>query len=176
MVDEPRWVPSSMLDAGTLDYASREWLLDTGSLTERLQQKSAGAFRVQRLSQRWGVPHLSERQLLQLPLRQHALIREVVLLCHEQPWVYARSVLPVASLTGSLRQLRKLQNQSLGALIFQQPNLERSEFEVCLLPPQSDYIHVDYRQDQGAWARRSGFALAGKSLMVSEVFLQAFQP
>ena len=61
MVDEPRWVPASTLDAGTLDYASREWLLDTGSLTQRLQEKSASAFRVQRLSQRWGVPHLSAR-------------------------------------------------------------------------------------------------------------------
>jgi chorismate--pyruvate lyase len=90
--------------------------------------------------------------------------------------VYARSVIPGSTLSGSLRHLRWLKNQSLGALIFQNPQLRRSGFQLALLPAGCDYIHPTLRQQESAWARRSRFTIAGKSLSVSEVFLQQFQP
>jgi chorismate-pyruvate lyase len=49
-------------------------------------------------------------------------------------------------------------------------------FQLALLPANSDYIHPSLRQQLPAWARRSRFTIAGKSLSVSEVFLQQFQP
>jgi chorismate--pyruvate lyase len=153
----------------------RPWLLDEASLTERLLAKSGGDFRVERLRQDWRRPLLSEARLLGLPPGRWAMVREVVLRCFDEPWVYARSVIPADALSGRLRRLRHLHNQSLGALLFQHPGLTREAFEVACLPGQSSYIHPALRQQQPAWARRSCFRLHGYSLLVSEVFLERFQ-
>jgi chorismate--pyruvate lyase len=174
--EDPPWRDLETISSGQLPPGSRDWLLDEGSLTERLIAASSGDFRVERLSQSWQQPLLSERRLLGLAGRQRALIREVVLRCHGEPWVYARSVIPASTLTGSLRHLRHLQNQSLGAMIFQQPTLQRGAFQLARLPAQSRYIHPLVREDQPAWARRSRFTVEGKPLSVSEVFLQHFRP
>ena len=172
---DPAWRDLDTIPSGQLPPRSHDWLLDEGSLTERLIAASGGDFRVERLSQCWQQPLLSERRLLGLPGRQRALIREVVLRCGEEPWIYARSVIPSSTLTGSLRHLRHLQNQSLGALIFQQPTLQRGKFQLVLLPAHSDYVHEQVRQEQAAWARRSRFVIEGKPLSVSEVFLHHFR-
>ena len=173
---DPDWRPLRRFTPIQLPRSTRQWLLDEGSLTQRLLQIPGGAFRVQRLHQRWQVPLPSERRLLGLAGRQLALVREVALHCEEQPWVFARSVIPAATVSGPLRHLRQLQNQSLGALIFQNPTLGRSPFELSLLPGNSDYIDPSLQQDQPAWARRSRFEVQGKFLLVSEVFLDAFRP
>ena len=172
--NEPRWRTPAQFNITELPADIRRCLLDDGSLTDWLMAKSGGNFRVQRLSQRWQRPLLSERRLLQQPHRHSSLIREVALYCNEQPWVYARSILPAATLSGPLRHLRRLQNQSLGSLLFNNPNLGRGDFELALLAPHSTYIHPQYRQTQPAWARRSVFILRGKPLIVSEVFLHSF--
>lgn len=171
----PRWLSPTRMRVRGLPATVRPWLLDESSLTERLVRKSLGEFRVERLSQGWCKPLLSETRLLGLPPGQRALVREVVLRCFDEPWVYARSVIPAATLSGRLRRLRRLQNESLGALLFRHPRLQRDAFEVALLPPGSGYIHPAFRQGAPAWARRSRFLLHGHSLLVSEVFLQRFQ-
>jgi chorismate--pyruvate lyase len=173
---DPDWRPLQGFTPGQLPRVTRRWLLDQGSLTEHLQHISAGVFRVQRLRQCWRIPLPSERRLLDLAGRQLALVREVALYRDELPWVFARSVIPARTLTGELRHLRHLQNQSLGALIFQDPSLGRSPFELCLLPGDSNYIGPSLQQDSTAWARRSRFEVQGKQLLVSEVFLDAFRP
>ena len=173
---DPHWQEQGALTADALPHDVREWLLDEGSLTERLIQKTGGEFRVQRLAQQWLLPMPSERRLLNLADGEEALVREVALYCFGDPWVYARSVMPASTLSGSLGHLGELQNESLGALLFQNPQLQRGEFQLVELPADSDYIHGDYRQDRPAWARRSRFSLAGKPLIVSEVFLEKFQP
>ncbi|MCZ6828759.1 MAG: chorismate lyase [Gammaproteobacteria bacterium] len=173
---DPAWRPLRGFTPDQLPRKTRQWLLDEGSLTQRLLQVSGGAFRVQRLHQRWQFPLPSERRLLGLASRQLALVREVALLCEERPWVFARSVIPAPTLTGPLRHLRQLQNQSLGALIFKNPALGRSPFELSLLPGHSPYIDPSLRQEGTAWARRSRFEIQGKYLLVSEVFLDAFRP
>lgn len=145
-------------------------------MTARLIARSEGNFEVLRLGQHWGRPLASEQDLLASSAQRWALIREVVLRCHGEPWVYARSVIPLATLSGNLRHLRHLQNQSLGALIFRNPQLRRSHFEVALLPAGSDYIRPGWQQQAPAWARRSRFSIGSKHLSVSEVFLQQFQP
>lgn len=172
---EPLWRSPQRIQHLGLPPALRPWLLDEQSLTERLIEVSDGAFRVQRLTQSWQRPLPSERRLLAIPEGQWALVREVALLCHEQPWIYARSVIPAKTLEGKYRRLRYLKNQSLGALLFQQSALRREAFEVALLPGYSRYIHTDLQQEHPAWARRSCFVLSKKPLLVSEVFLEQFQ-
>ena len=84
-------------------------------------------------------------------------------------------MIPAGSLHGKLRHLRGLENQSLGALLFKDPDLKRSPFQVAKLPGDSNYIYPNLRQDAPAWARRSRFLLYGFPLMVSEVFLSAYR-
>ena len=173
---EPQWRPLKQYTGATLPPGYRAWLTDDGSLTGRLIELNRGAFRVQRLYQGWQVPLPSERSLLNLPPRQLALVREVALLLANEAVVFARSVFPISSLTGSLAHLRRLQNKSLGAILFRHPAMQRSPFELALMPGDCDYLPPALRQPLPAWGRRSRFEIEGKGLMVSEIFLQAFTP
>jgi len=175
-VSEPGWRPASRYTGTELPTTSRRWLLDDGSLTERLVNAGQGAFAVTRLFQGFAVPRPSEQRLLALPARQTALVREVVLTLNQVPVVFARSVFPVASLEGELRHLRQLQNRSLGAILFRHPRMRRTPFELALISGRSSYLPEALRQSGPAWGRRSCFDLGGKRLMVSEVFLENFRP
>lgn len=173
---EPLWQPAERFTNGALPHQVRPWLTDDGSLTARLVGLGRGQFGVERLYQGWQVPHPTEQRLLGLPQRQQALVREVVLLVGGEPLVFARSVFPVASLEGRLGHLRRLQNSSLGAILFRHPSMQRSPFELARVPGDSPYLPCNLQQKKPAWGRRSRFDIAGKTLMVSEVFLQAFSP
>ncbi|MDY0006566.1 MAG: chorismate lyase [Spongiibacteraceae bacterium] len=152
------------------------WLLDRGSLTRHLQRASDGDFRVEVVHQGWARPRRSEQQLLAIPQGQRALIREVLLRCHDQPWVFARSVLPRTTLVGRLRRLRRFGSDSLGQMLFNDASMRRADFEVALLPGQDPGLPETVRCNQVLWARRSRFSLDDRPLMVSEIFLPAFHP
>ena len=173
---EPRWRSTGRYTRAELSAANRNWLLDDGSLTVRLIGLGLGEFRVQRLYQGWQVPLHSECKLLGAPPRQRALVREVGLTIADKTVVFARSVFPVASLTGDLAHLRYLQNKSLGAILFKHPGMRRSPFELARIAGDSDYLPAALHQDSPAWSRRSRFVIGGRGLMVSEVFLESFTP
>ena len=173
---EPRWRNAAHYTTETLAPALRPWLIDDGSLTARLKSSGRGEFSVQRLYQGWEVPRQSERDLLGIGHRQLALVREVALLLDGKPVVFARSVFPVSSLEGKLAHLRRLQNKSLGAILFKHPRMRRSPFELALIAGNSGYLPESLHQAQPAWGRRSRFDIAGKPLLVSEVFMAGFSP
>ncbi len=151
----------------------RRWLLDDGSLTQHLIN-TGKRFSVERRRQAWESPYLDERHLLEMGLRERAMVRQVVLRLDGEAVVYARSIFAAGALEGPLRRLRRLSNQSLGAFLFSRPDMRRSPFELALLPGHATYLPPDLQQDSPAWARRSCFVVAGKPILVSEVFLQAF--
>lgn len=139
------------------------WLLETGSLTTRLVATAQGDFRVRVLAQYWGRPAREETRRLRLPAGRYALIREVELIGCGQAWVRARSVLPISSLTGPGRRLRRLGNRSLGGLLFRDPTLRRGPIEIARL-----------QQPEGrVFARRSHLVYHGQPLLVAECFLPA---
>jgi chorismate--pyruvate lyase len=107
------------------------WLLDEGSLTARLQAASGNRLRVRVLNQQWQRPRTSERRALGLRAHEVALVREVVLECAGEPWVFARSILPATTLRGRLRHLRRFGERSLGALLFSTRGLRRAPFELA---------------------------------------------
>lgn len=144
-----------------------DWLADAGSLTGRLLQASNGDLKVKVVSQRLAVPTLSERCMLGLKEKRCAMIREVVLYGAGQPWVYARSILPLATLTGRLRKLRRLDSRPLGALLFSDPTMRRE-------PVQFTSFHSN--AGRPIWGRRSVFRLDNKPLLVAEFFLPTFKP
>jgi len=137
---------------------------------------SNGNFKVKVLSQQWESPRQSESRLLNMRNREKAIIREVALLCYDTPWVFARSVMPASSLTGYLRQLRHFDNSSLGAMLFKDPSMQRHPFELVKIDGDSLCLPDELKQSSSIWARRCRFELAGKPLMVSEMFLEQFMP
>lgn len=159
--------------AGELGGSVRGLLLDQGSLTARLVAASNGHFAVRVLGQSWQRPLPGERDALGLKQGAHALVREVALCGHGEPWVFARSVLPAASLTGDLRHLRRFGARSLGAMLFADPQLVRGDFELALIGPEDPLLPAALRGPHALWARRSVFRLRGKPLLVQEVFLPA---
>jgi len=153
--------------------ALHSWLDDSGSLTARLIAFSQGQFHVEVLQQGLGIPSRDEQQQLHMKRPGLALIREVILCGHKQPWVFARSVLPLSSLTGELRHLRKYTARPLGAFLFRQPHLQRSTIAVAAFNADDSYVPAGLAHQFPLWGRRSVFALRGKPLLVSEVFLPA---
>lgn len=151
-----------------------DWLLDKGSLTARLVARSQGYFHVEVLRQAIARPALSEWRCLGMDRSHLALIREVVLCGYGRPWVFARSVLPLSSLTGPLRHLRKQDARPLGAFLFSQPHLRRSAIAVSRLSRHHAYLPAHWIGDSLLWGRRSVFYLEHRPLLVSEVFLDAF--
>lgn len=161
MFKTARWRDVKKVDQTQIPVSVKAWLLDQGSLTQRLIAASNGHFRVECLHQGFVVPLLNEAQLLGLKPRQKAWIREVCLYCYDEPWVYARSIVPVSSLLGRLRFLRQLKNTALGSLLFKDPFLQRSHFEVSIIGEAS----------QKVFARRSLFLFYQQPLLVAEFFL-----
>lgn len=177
-----RWQSLAVASFHPPSKATQQWLLDEGSLTAHLVKKTQGDFAVNVLRQSFMQPTQSERVLLNIPPKQVALVREVILLCHQQPWVFARSVIPLNSLKGSLNHLRHLKAKPLGHLLFTSPSMTRLPFEIAKI--NIDALSVTNKRKRlqttkdssYVWGRRSKFYLEEKPLSVAEIFLPAFIP
>ena len=113
-----RWHTFRRVPSFYLPNEWRDWILDRGSLTQRLIHASNGHFSVRVIRQQWLRPNHDEALLLSCPISSKALIREVELLCNGQVWVVARSVIPNSTLRGKERQLKCLGSRSLGSFLF----------------------------------------------------------
>ena len=140
-----------------------QWLRLEGSLTRALQLRCHEQFRVQILSEGFTRPTPEEAQTLNLAPRQRAWVREVCLLGDDTPWVLARTVIPIATLTGRGRRLRHLGRQPLGAYLFSNSEWHRGLFETGLCHRRSPA--------QPIAARRSQFFSGQRTLLVGEYFL-----
>jgi chorismate--pyruvate lyase len=154
-------------------FPLRDWLRDRGSLTRRLQKASNNHFAVSVLKQRWERPRLDEARALNIPPHQLVLIREVILYGCDQPWVYARSVLPQNILSGRLRFLRRLGNKPLGALLFSNPAIKREPVVVQRYAPSQLPPALRQQSEQPLWGRYSIFRYGENGILVSEIFLPA---
>jgi chorismate--pyruvate lyase len=172
---EARWMPESELATRLDDRRIRGWLVDKGSLTQRLIDHCGDGFRVRLRRQGWLRPRLSEARLLDQPSGRLAMIREVDLLCHGVPVVFARTVIPAASLLGRSRSLAGLGNSPLGAMLFRDPTTRRERVQYARIGPRqalfataTRYLEQPVKELQ---ARRTLFCFHGKPLLVNEIFL-----
>ncbi len=160
-------------DAFTLPEHLQSWLLDPDSLTARLKTH-CHQFRVELLGQK--VEHCQAHEAVAtIPVGEEVLVREVLLYCDDKPQVFARSLLPMSSLTGTEQALANLGTQSLGQVLFNNPSLKRKIIEVATFDVHSSVgklardLQLDVTHE--LWGRRSIFVLENKPLMVAEVFL-----
>lgn len=165
-----RWLKKPILAK-----ALQGWLIDTGSLTSRLQQRYP-QFAVKPITLQYAKSIVDEAALLQLPTHKTALIREVLLMGNNQPVVFAHSVLPRASLRGAWHGLGGLGNKPLGATLFANPKVKRTPLEYKKLPCQHPISMrvAEHMQNspKALWARRSIFSLNCAKILVTEVFLE----
>ncbi|XQW85286.1 chorismate--pyruvate lyase family protein [Thalassotalea piscium] len=160
-------------DFFALDENLSNWLLDENSLTARLK-KCCQQFRVQLLGQQIEPCHPKEANQ-DIKAGEKVLVREVLLLCDDKPHVFARTLIPLRSLTGVDSQLADLGEQSLGQFLFNQPQLCRKDIEISMFdkhsPVYSLVLAYQLPDKKELWGRRSVFMLGEKPLMVAEVFL-----
>lgn len=154
--------------------AYRHWLVDNGSLTQRLKSR-CHCFSVERVRQRWAHPLPDEAMLLKLRPHERALLREVALYCDGTQAVFAHSVLPRRSLRGAWHNLGRLGSKPLGAALFANPHVLRRPLTFRKLQPRHalyaravEHLH---RKPSFLWARRSLFMLHNAPILVTEVFL-----
>jgi len=156
-----------------LDDNLKDWLLDRQSLTKRLIASSE-RFRVQVLGQQVTTcaPHEANEDIA---VGEAVIAREVLLFCDEIPHVFARSLLPLRSLTGNQSELSRLGNESLGQVLFNHPDLKRKCIEVANFDANVQFPtilkHFNLAATKWLWGRRSVFVIEQKPLMVAEVFL-----
>lgn len=159
-----QWKPSEQV--ALPDPYLKNWLLDTGSLTERVQSLCRH-FALEKLGQGNEPLHESEQALLDASDDSHWQIREVLLCADGEPWVYARSVIPQSLIDD---ELANLGTQPLGKRLFNDSRFARSDFELCQATPETlSRLNLDIADT--LWGRRSLFSFQGSRMIVAEVFL-----
>ena len=172
-----RWAVHDRWLRSQVPESARGWLLDAGSLTDRLRESCKGCFSVRVLDEGWQRPRLDEARVLGMRQAAVGWVREVQLLCGGEPQVFARTIVPRKTLSGARRQLAHLGDRPLGAYLFADPSLQRSAVELaCICPGQAMFAEATeglQRRPLFIWGRRSVFRIGGKPLLVTEVFLPA---
>jgi chorismate--pyruvate lyase len=105
------------------------------------------------------------------------LIRQVVLSGQATPWIFARSAIPLSTLTGRQSSLRDIDSQPLGAVLFNDSSMTRAPVQIARQTASSFSVPSTVcPQEEILWARRSVFLLENKPLLVAEIFLPTFKP
>jgi chorismate lyase len=155
-----------------LSPSEQEWLFEPHSLTAKLKSH-ADSFKVKVLSEQ--VFELSKQQqaLLGEGSTVTALNREVLLVCDNNPIVYAQSWLPIKH-NNEKNQLHQMGERPLGDVIFQDPQLSRTDIEIArfnLQHPLQTLVQQLHLPQQTLLGRRSVFSLKDYKFLVCEVFL-----
>ncbi|MCC2666398.1 MAG: chorismate--pyruvate lyase [Gammaproteobacteria bacterium] len=172
---KPTWEKLSVWQKRAIKLPWQAWLLHGGSFMQRLVQHGVADTRIKILSEGWQRPKQEESVLLRTDPPIRVFVREVLICNEQQSWMFARTVIPREMLTGEEEALAHLKERSLGSVLFKNPALKRSEFEVACLKPHmflhSKAVSAVEESLPDLWARRSVFSLPGKSLLLTEVFL-----
>ncbi len=153
----------------------RRWLSDPGSLTARIRAGCRSQFSVQVINNRRMKPFADEALSLGLAPEHWVHVREVLLMCGQCPWVFARTLIPEHTLQGRWRRLLRLGGRPLGELLFRDSEVCRGPIEIARLA-FGDRLHERIRRATGQnssiiWGRRTLYALRHRPILVHECFL-----
>jgi chorismate--pyruvate lyase len=172
---KPTWEKLSVWQERAIKLPWEAFLLHAGSFMQRLVHHGVTNPCIKVLSERWQRPRQEESVVLKIDPQTRVLVREVLIFNERQSWMFARTLIPREMLIGEEQALAHLKERSLGSVLFKNPALQRSEFEIACLKPRmflhSKAITAVEQSLPDLWARRSLFSLPGKSLLLTEVFL-----
>ncbi len=151
------------------------WLARSGALTTGL--RALGAFSLSVVSQGIEIALAEETDVMgHAPLWR----REVLMSIDKIPCVLARSVTPLSASHGCWQGIRKLGRRPLADLLYHDPGITRSLFEISRIGRRHG-LHQSLRRsglgptiESSLLARRSIFWRQDQPLLVSECFLPAF--
>lgn len=149
----------------------RPWLIDRGSLTQRIEARSPG-MKVKVIFQGRRRLHRDEQFLGRGSA--YVLTRDVVLYCGTKPVVYAHSVLRPGDRGAGWRLMRGMGSRPLGAALFTDPRIRRLDLRQRKLGrDHALHRHASLHGKFGPtlWARRSLFLIGKSPILVTEVFL-----
>ena len=153
--------------------AAAAWLAEPGLLTEHLRACCTGRPGLTVVSEREAPLATAESALLQCP-GNAAFVREIELTCDGRPWVFAQSLIPLATLARH-GWLSRLGDNALGERLAAARGLTRGPLEFARLTAGVALFNRALRQSgeppAELWARRSWFAIDSARLLVQEVFL-----
>ncbi|NVK25082.1 MAG: chorismate lyase [Gammaproteobacteria bacterium] len=164
-------------DQGLISSAAAlDWIRSESSLTVRIKELGI-AFSLEVLSQS-NQPLSPELQQTLATKDTTALFREVLLKQAGIPLIYAQTIMPQSSVTGTEAMLAELGNQPLGQVLFQSPQATRGAIEFAQVQYNSTlatFIEQNLQQpmQEECYIRRSKFLLNKKPLLVCECFLPA---
>ncbi len=159
LLDNAQWeTPFSLAIEGT---AFGHWLLEPDSLSRRLQ-RHCDEFTVSLIEQKKIDSTMLSADERELIGDVDCLLRKVILMGDGQPWVFARTLIPLSTLTGQESDLEQLGEMPLGFRVFTDSSARRDALEVANTGTQA----------QPLWARRSRLWINNKPLLVAELFLE----
>ncbi|WP_386035366.1 chorismate--pyruvate lyase family protein [Thalassotalea euphylliae] len=161
------------LSPSSFNNVMGSWLFDSSSLTARLKA-NCQKFHVEVIGQKEEIVQTQDA-CEHITQGTKAIIREVLLYCDGQPHVFARSIMPLDSLTDDEAFLANLGDKPLGQAIFNSPHLTRGDFSVAQFDSDTRVVKLSNTitdiNVEALWGRRSIFFLHDKPLAVAEVFL-----
>lgn len=172
MIKEPHWQSTENMD---IPSHLESWIMHRPSMTALMKRLSNQCFDVNVLSSNWAVPFDGELKALGMRSDEQALVREVELSGNNQVWMIGRSVFPRITMAGREEKFTGLGKKPLGELLFSDPGVKRSQFEVARLSVGQllfdESVRSLYEKPETIWARRSLFYLSDKPLLLMETFL-----
>lgn len=148
----------------------KDWLLATGSLTQKLKLHCS-KFEVKVLGEQLTEPFSAEFP----SCKGQVWVREVLLLLDDVPWVFARTLIPQSLLEANQHGFAHLGTRPLGELLFTSTDIKPGKIEVaeftrnCKLAQLA--IKLNQNDFQTLWGRRRYFSIGQSELIVSEIFL-----
>lgn len=159
--DGKMWLPGHALNCYEGSPALRSWLLTPGLLTQRIREAAGPGYRMSLVAARdeGAAGH----------------VREIEMCCGEVVWMFARTVVPRATLDVH-PWLATLGTTTLGeAMQAHGARVTRSEFDYAKLYDDSTVVRRALERarlpSQPLWVRRSSFTVDGLPLALQEVFL-----
>ena len=116
-----------------------EWLHYPYSLTDRLIEK-AGNVSLVVLGHDWALPTWWDKQVLDITALR-VMRREIMMYAHAEACWYARTIIPSSTIEADAAFFNRLQQESLGALIFNEPKIKRENIHIYPINEQCIEYH-----------------------------------
>lgn len=167
-----QWYPHPL---SVHNKSQRDWLFAPGFFTLKL--KLLGKYSMVLINQGEMAASLPDAAVLDVEVGTNIWFREVLMKIDDKPCVIGRSIAVVNDLQNSWPQLLEHGGTAIGYVLFEDPEVNRSEFECAKLQSSDPLELVARKYDNKSEylnARRSWFTKNNSKLMVSECFLHDF--
>lgn len=168
------WTEAARLAVGARPARLWTWLVDEGSLTQRLKARAGDGFALQVIGEGAETLRRADAQRMGVAWPQDALIREVRLDVDGRGAIHAVTVIPRSTLDAH-PELGALGERPLGEALFGADDARREPFEVACLGPDHALaeraIAALGEPRARIWARRSVVRLGADPLLIHECFV-----